>query len=160
MRNPMTDFLVIKDQISQIIEKETKTELFYELTRSLSEVENLILLGNTNDSNFTEKLSQLIVDSISYLSTFYKIDDLYDFLDSRKHWGLIQEDDTMYDTYKSLVIPFYELRMEISQNILKKHKGFRVKPLFLLSKFLIYKEQEFLAEQNNPIPNYPELISE
>ena len=138
-QNPMEDFKRIKVDIREIVEKESKSLLFYELSRSISNTENYILQGDIKNPEFLESLSQLVVDALSLFCAVYDVESAYDFLESRSHWGDFNGED-FEDTYENLVKPFYELRIEVSKFMLKEQKGFRVKPLFKLAKFEKYIE--------------------
>ena len=141
MRNPIIDFHNIKEELREVSFTKDKNELFYELSRSIALAEDFILQDKLNE-DFRVILSQVIVDSLALLSSVYDIDEFYDFLDSREHWGLVNGDN-FTDHFESLVKPFYQLRCDISTYMLKKGKvGFKVKTLFKLSKFLIYLEEE------------------
>ena len=141
-QNPMEDFRKIKEDMKEIVSKESKSLLFYELSRSISATEIFILQDDIENPLFLENLSQVVVDALALFCALYDVESAYSFLESRKHWGDYNEEDFFEDTYESLVKPFYELRIEVSRVMLKEQKGFRVKPLFKLAKFEKYIEGE------------------
>lgn len=140
-QNPMNDFLLIKEKINEIIVKKSKSILFYELSRSFSKTEKFILQDDIENHLFLESLSQVVVDTLSLFCSIYGIENTYSFLNSRSHWGNFQKNEDFRDIYEKVVKPFYELRIDISKIMLKKEKGFRLKPFFQLAKFEKYIEE-------------------
>jgi len=140
MRKPINDFLLVKDKIQEIGQTRTIEEVFKDLSESLAIVENDILTDNISE-NFIEDLGGLIINYLTLLSVKYNVDDLYDFLNSRSHWG-IYKDEYFNNTREALVTPYYRARMETSSLVIKTNGGMSVKPLFDLAAYLIYIEEK------------------
>lgn len=138
-RNPINDFYIIKPTIEKIILNENKSELFFDLSMSLSKVEKLMLEDNL-DKKFIEALSETIVNYLSVLSLEFGVDNVYKFLESRKNWGDFHKNDFL-DKHDYLMIPFYKLRVEAASYFLNKNRGMSVKPLFELAKFIVFWEE-------------------
>ena len=139
MRKPINDFLLVKNKIKEINKNRLSEEIFKDLSESIAIVENDILTDELSD-NFTEELGTLIINYLSILTVKYNIDDLYEFLESRGHWGVYNK-EYFKDTKKALVTPYYMARMEVSSIVLYKNRGISVRPLFDLAAYLIYLEE-------------------
>jgi len=139
MRKPIDDFILVKKTIEKIGQTRTIEEIFKDLSESLAIVENDILTDNISDK-FQEDLGSLIINYLTILSVKYNIEDIYSFLISRSHWG-IYDKEYFKNKRKSIVEPYYKIRMETSSLILKNKGGMSVKPLFDLAAYLIYLEE-------------------
>ena len=138
-RKPIDDFLLVRNRIEEIGQNSTVEDVFKDLSESLAIVENDILTDDISD-NFTEDLGGLIINYLTLLSLKYDIDELYDFLESRSHWG-VYETEEFLNVKKTLVSPYYSARINISTLILNSKSGLSVRPLFDLSAYLIYLEE-------------------
>lgn len=138
MRKPIDEFILIKDTISKIIDKNKIEEIFKDVSENLASLENDILTDDFNE-NFGEDLGSLIVSYISLLSKIHGVDEIYSFLNSRSHWG-VYEEEYFLNKKQSIVIPFYSLRRSISSFIIDGKSSLGVKDLFNISAFLIYWE--------------------
>jgi hypothetical protein len=140
-RKPITDFILVKDTINKITKTTNIETTFKDLSESLAIVENDILLDEISN-NFSNDLGTLIINYLTLLYLLYDIEDLYDFLISRSHWGIYNE-EYFLDTKKSLVIPYYKTRIAVSSLILNtKNKKMPVKSIFDLAAYLIYLEEK------------------
>jgi hypothetical protein len=138
MRKPIDEFLLIKDNISEIISKNKIEELFKDVSESLANLENDILTDNLNEG-FGEDLGALVVSYLSLLSKIHGVEEVYSFLDSRSHWGIYSVEH-FENKKQSIVLPFYKLRRSISSFIIDGKKSLGVKELFDISAFLTYWE--------------------
>lgn len=142
MRKPIDDFLLVKDKIMEIGQTRDMAEIFKEFSEALALVENDILTDNVSE-DFLDDLGSLIISYLSMLSVKYNIDDLYDFLISRSHWG-VYEKEHFKNKRKALIEPYYKARISCSQLILdrdKKASGISIRPLFDLAAYLIHLEE-------------------
>jgi len=141
LRNPIIDFKLIKTQIQIISSERTTSELFYELSTSIAKTEAFIL-EDTLSIEFSESFSKIIVETIALMCSIYGIEDYFDYIEHTSHYGNVKPEDDFEDHYKSLVVPFYKLRSDISMVMLHESKGISIKPLYQLAKFLNYMEAE------------------
>jgi len=144
MRKPINEFLLVRKSIEEIIEKNKIEEIFKDVSENLASLENDILTDQENEE-FGEDLATLIISYLSLLSKNFGLDETYSFLESRSHWGIHNEEYFEYKK-KSLVIPFYQLRQNISAYIISGQRSLGVKDLFELSAFLIYWEEQRLLK--------------
>ena len=81
----------------------------------------------------------MIVDYLAFFCSVYGVEDSYDFLESRKHWGE-KRVNTEIDLKKS----FYKLRINTSEYMLGR-KQLKIKDLYTLAT--IEESTEDLIEQ-------------